>query len=272
MRAGERLKEIRNRLGITTRDVEEYSRRIADAENSDEYYVSNAWLTQVENKIAIPSIFKLYTLSIIYRLKFNDLLQMYGVDLEKIQKYQLANPLPNTHLTNLEVYDKDHAVTFPVRFDPGFKFERTNLLSRMVEEWGEVPVSLIQQLDVRTTSYGYIGLNDYTLYPILRPGSFVQIDDKQTKVQRFSWRNEFERPIYFLELKTGYACAWCEVEGPQIRLVPHTLSQCNTRQFNLSEIDIIGRVTGVAMKLVDPMPNGNGGSTAPDGSKLTRPL
>ena len=179
MRAGEQLKEVRNRLGITTREVEDYSRKIAEAENNEEYYVSNAWLTQIENKISIPSIYKLYSLSVIYRVKFTDLLLFYGVDLDKIVRYQMLIPLSRTHLANVEVYDNERSVSFPVRFDPGFKPERTNLLSRMVEIWGEVPVSLIQQLDFRNTSYGYIGLDDYTMYPLPRPGSFVQIDDHQ---------------------------------------------------------------------------------------------
>ena len=252
MRAGEHLKELRNRLGITTREVEDHSRKIAESENNEELYVSNAWLTQIENKISIPSIYKLFTLSVIYRLKFTDLLMLYGVDLEKIAKYQLATPLPHTHLANLDVYDTDRSVSFPVRFDPGFKPERTNLLSRMVEIWGEVPISLIQQLDFRHTSYGYIGLEDYTLSPLIRPGSFIQIDDRQKRVQKFPWRTEFDRPIYFVELRDGYACAWCELQGNQLTLLPHPLSQCSVRQFAYpAEAEIVGRVTGVAMRIVN---------------------
>lgn len=252
MRAGEQLKEVRNRLGITTREVEDYSRKIAEAENNEEYYVSNAWLTQIENKISIPSIYKLYSLSVIFRIKFTDLLLFYGVDLDKIVRYQMLIPLSRTHLANVEVYDNERSVSFPVRFDPGFKPERTNLLSRMVEIWGEVPVSLIQQLDFRNTSYGYIGLDDYTMYPLLRPGSFVQIDDRQKRIQKFTWRTEFDRPIYFVELRTGYACSWCELQGTQLTLLPHPLSQCSVRQFvHPAEAEIIGRVTAVAMRIVN---------------------
>ena len=252
MRAGEQLKELRNRVGITTREVEDYSRKIAESEINEEFYVSNAWLTQIENKISIPSIYKLYSLSVIYRIKFTDLLMLYGVDLGKISKYQLTTQLPQTHMVNLEVYDNERSVSFPVRFDPGFKPDRTNLLSRMVEIWGEVPISLIQQLDFRRTSYGYIGLEDYTLYPLLRPGSFVQIDDRQKRIQKFPWRTEFDRPIYFIELRDGYTCCWCELQGAQLTLLPHPLSQCSVRQFAYpSEAEVVGRVTGVAMRIVN---------------------
>ncbi len=252
LRAGEHLKELRNRLGITTREVEEYSRRIAESEGNEEFYVSNAWLTQIENKESTPSIYKLYSLSAIYRAKFTDLLTLYGVDLEKISKYQITLTMQQTHLANLEVYDKDRAVSFPVRFDPGFRPEKTNLVSRMVEVWGEVPIALIQQLDVRHSLYGYIGLEDYTLYPLLRPGSFVQIDDRQTRVHAFPWRNEFDRPVYFIELRTGYACSWCELQGKQLLLLPHPLSGCTVRQFAYpTEAEIVGRVTAVAMRIVN---------------------
>ena len=252
MRAGEKLKELRNRLGITIREVEEYSQRIAESEGNEEFSISSAWITQTENKESTPSVYKLYSLSVIYRLKFTDLLMLYGIDLEKITKYHLQTPLPQTHLTNLAVYDQDQAISFPIRFDPGFRLEKTNLISRMVEIWGEVPVSLIRHLDLRGSLYGYIGIEDYTLYPILRPGCFVQIDDRQKKVPTFRWQNEFERPIYFVELRDGYACSWCELRNKQIILVPHPLSGCSIRQFSYpTEAEIIGRVTAVAMRIVN---------------------
>ncbi|MBI4459602.1 MAG: helix-turn-helix transcriptional regulator [Acidobacteria bacterium] len=251
MEVGEKLKEIRNRLGITMREIEEYSQRIAEAEGNDEFFLSSARLFQIENQESTPSIYKLYSLSIIYRIKFTDLLSHYGVELEKIAKYQLATPLEKTHLTNLEVYDRDQAISFPVQFDPGFSLEKTNLISRMVQTWGQVPIALIQRLDFRRSLYGYIGLKDYTLYPILRPGSFVQIDNKLTKIQKPPWRTEFERPIYFVELHDGYVCSWCELQGKQLILVPHPLSGSMIRQFAYpNEAEIVGRVTAVAMRIV----------------------
>jgi len=252
MGPGEHLKEIRSRLGVTTREVQEHSRTIAEAEDSKEFFISNAWLTRIENRRCLPSIHKLYSLSVIYRVKFSDLLLLYGVDLDKTSKHQIVTPLQKTNLANLEVYDKERAVSFPVRFDPGFNVQKTSLLSRLVEVWGEVPISLIQHLDIRRNKYGYIGLEDYTLYPILRPGSFVQIDEQENMVRRFAYRSEFDRPVYFVELRDGYACSWCELHGNQLILVPHPMSPCSVRQFSYpNEAEIVGRVTAVAMRLVD---------------------
>ena len=251
MRPGEQLRELRNKLGVSTREVEEFSRIIAEDRQNEEFSISNAWLTQLENKSCIPSIYKLYSLSVIYRTKFNDLLKVFGIDLNDASRHQLALPLQSTHLANFESPDPDTAITFPVRFDKSFDPETTALLSRMVEVWGDVPIALIQKLDVRRCQYGYIGLDDYTMFPLLRPGCFVQIDNRPTRMQGSEWRTEFDRPIYFIELRDGYACSWCEMRGSQLTLVPHPLSGCTIRQFAYpSEAEIIGRVTGVAMQVI----------------------
>src|SRR5580704_8365853 len=176
VRAGEHLRELRNRLGVTTREVEEFSRAIAEDRQNEEFYISNAWLTQLENKNSVPSIFKLYSLSVIYRIKFNDLLALFGVDLSASGRHQFSLPLQNTHLASFEEPDPERAVTFPVRFDKSFSLDKTSLSARMVEVWGEVPIALIQRLDLRHCQYGFIGMQDFSMFPLLRPGSFVQID------------------------------------------------------------------------------------------------
>jgi len=260
MLAGKHLQEIRSRLGITTREVAERTQRIAEKEGNEDFYISNAWLTEVENSAAIPSIYKLYSLSVIYHIKFADLLMLFGLDVNKIPKEQMLTSLDQTHLTPIEVFDLDRTLTFPVRFDQGFSLEKTNLLSRMVEVWGEVPVGLIQHLDVRHSLYGYIGLEDFTLHPLLRPGSFVQIDQNIKKIEPLKWRSEYDRPIYFIELRDGYVCSWCELQGTRLIVIPHPLSPQSVRQYDFpSDASLVGQVTGVAMRIVDRGGKGSDG-------------
>lgn len=252
MDAGTRLQEIRSRLGMTTRDVAEKSERIARNKANEEFKISIAWLTEIETSGGIPSIYKLYTLSVVYHVKFTDLLPLYGVDLETIPGERMLTPGDKTHLTPVEVYDDQKATIFPVHFDQGFDIERTNLLARMIDVWGEVPIGLIQHLDIRNQLYGYIGLEDFTLYPLLRPGSFVQIDQSVKRVRSMNWRSEYERPIYFIELHDGYLCSWCELHGTRLMVVPHPLSPCRIRQYDFPrDAVIVGQITGVAMRIVD---------------------
>jgi transcriptional regulator with XRE-family HTH domain len=261
VRPGQQLRGIRNRLGVTTREVEDLSRAIARDTGNEEFCISNAWLTQIENGNSVPSIYKIFSLSAIYRVRFHDLLRIFHVDLDAIARYQMDLPLHNTNLVSLELPDPQKEIRFPVRFDPGFSLGKTSLISRMVEVWGEVPVSFIQKLDLRHCQYGYIGMEDFTMDPILHPGALVQIDTDLNRVQPSAWRTEFDRPIYFIELREGYACSWCEVGGSQITLLPHPLSACPVRRFAYpDDAEIIGQVTGVAMRLVRPAESSGNGS------------
>jgi transcriptional regulator with XRE-family HTH domain len=129
---GDQLRELRNRIGVTTREVEELSRRLAERTGNEKYYISNAWLTQLENKDSVPSIYKLFSLSVIYRSTFADLLAIFGIDLANSARYQLDVPLANTHRVAFETPHPAAAVTLPIRFDRSFSLEKTNLVSRAV--------------------------------------------------------------------------------------------------------------------------------------------
>ena len=247
---GQRLKALREALGISGRDVQMYSRLIAGTQGNQRYCISHSSLVEVENSTRVPSVHKLFTLSALYRINFVDLLLFFGIDLDQINTARLAVKLPRTHLVPSEIHDTERRVSFPVRFDPAARIEETSLLSRMVQTWGEIPIAFVQNLGLRKYLYGFIGMDDYTLYPMIRPGAFVQIDDQDTKIQSESWDNEFERSIYFFQLRDGYAYGWCELEGKVLSIIPHQMSGRKTRQFNYQDdIDVVGRVVGVAMPL-----------------------
>ena len=118
--------------------------------------------------------------------------------------------------------------------------------------------ALIRHLDIRHSQYGYIGLKDYTLYPLIRPGSFVQVDQNVRKIQPRKWRTEYDRPIYFVELRDGYACSWCELQEGRLFLIPHPLSPCSVQIGRAhSDAEIVGQVTAVAMRITDGSPAGS---------------
>jgi len=257
--AGERLKAVRTRLGLTTRDVEAKSQQIADEKHNREYYLSHAWLTDIENGKFTPSIYKLYSLSAIYHRSFVELLSFFGLQLGDLSRDRASMGIPRTHLVEAGTDVDIERVTLPVEFKPEFQLEKTNLLARIVEKWDEIPVSLLQHLDLRKSVYGYIGLEDYTLYPLIRPGSLVQIDANQRKIIAERWVTEFDRPIYFVELRNGYVCSWCQVDRGQLSVIPHPHSHLDVRRYDYpSEAEIVGRVTGVAMQIVGEKAHGTG--------------
>jgi transcriptional regulator with XRE-family HTH domain len=250
---GPRLKAYRTALGITVRDVEAYSHHIARATENPAFILSHSYLSSLESgRRGVPSLHKLFTLSVIYRIRFVDLLLSYGLDLENISKFEIEVKLPRTHVIWHDVYDPVRPISFPLRFDPGFKLEKTDLLTRMVETWGEIPIGFIQHLGIHKNVYGYVGTEDRTLYPLIRPGSIVVIDDRDTKIQTTGWNDDFDRPVYFLQLRDGYACAWCQLNGGKLSLIPYSTSKGPIRHYDYpQDVDVIGRVIGVAMTFGD---------------------
>ena len=247
------LRLLREQLGLTMRDVETASARIAQRHGNDEFAIPPSRLSDVETKGVVPSIFRLYSLAVIYRRDLRELLSWYNVDLNGMATdLDLAFP-PRSHLS--EALSNLSSIQMPVRIDPSFDPRRTVNFGRMVEEWGLVPLAYLAQFASCQFTYGYIGSEDLTMYPILPPGSFVQVDESKDRVVEGGWRSEYERPIYFVETRSGHTCCWCTLTREGIILQPHPLSPVAARSLRYpQEADIIGQVVGVAIRLGDWRP------------------
>src|SRR5579863_6251726 len=116
--AGKRLREMRERIGMTLRDVEEASTRLADVRGIEEYVMNPSRLSDIETKGVVPSIFRLYALSVIYRSDFAEILRLYGVDLGSTAADLALFEPAKTH--RLEIISNRGSVNIPVKLDPGF--------------------------------------------------------------------------------------------------------------------------------------------------------
>ncbi len=249
--AGARLKEMRVRLGLSTRNVETKSLKIADDRHNREFYLSHAWVTDIEKGEFKPSIYKLYSLSAIYHVSYSEVLSCFGLPISELGRDRASIGVPRTHLLGTDADLETENVALPVQFKADFQLEKTNLLARVVAKWDQIPVGFLQHLDLRKSVYGYIGLEDYTLYPLIRPGSLVQIDPSQRKLSPEKWKTEYDRPIYFVELRRGYVCSWCEVDRGQLIVIPHPHAHQDVRRFEFpAQAEIVGRVIGVTMRIV----------------------
>ncbi len=249
--AGIRLKQLRDRLGLTLREVETLSRRLAHEKQNQDFFISRGWLNNVENGSYTPGVFKLYSLGAIYRTHWSNIFALFGLHLSDFGRDQAMFAPPKTQLAT-DFPAADDTIVVPLRSSETLRLDRTNLLSKLVEIWGEIPVRLIQHLDLRNGVYGLVGISDFTMYPIIRPGSIVQIDQNQRKVTSVKWQNEHERPIFFIELRGEYICSWCEMREGYLSAIPHPNSKCEVRRFSHPrEAEIVGRVVGLTMRLAE---------------------
>ncbi len=245
---GQNLRALREQLGLTMRDVESASARVAEKHGNDEFSIPPSRLSDVETKGVIPSIYRLYSLAVIYRRDIREFLSWYGVDLNCMAAdLELSMP-PKSHFS--EALSGVSAVQVPVRLDPSFDIRRSCNFGRLVEQWGLVPLAYLTQFANCQYTYGYIGSEDLTMFPLLPPGSFVQVDESKSRVLEGGWRSEYERPIYFVETRNGHTCCWCTLAREEIILQPHPLSPVPAKVLRYpQEAEVIGQVVGVAMRL-----------------------
>lgn len=246
--AGKKLREVREQIGLTLRDVEVASTLLAEARGIEEFIINPSRLSDIETKGVVPSIYRLYVLAVIYRADFAELLKLYGVDLGAAAADFVVSRPAKTH--RLQLMSDRGSVNIPVKLDPGFDLRRSSNIGRMIEDWGVVPLQYLQELAKRKFTYAYIGAEDFTMYPLILPGSFVQIDEERNRVEKGTWHSEIQRPIYLVETREGYVCCWCTVRTGEIVLQPHPLSPALPRILkHPQEAEVIGQVVGVAMQL-----------------------
>src|SRR6202451_3505936 len=153
--AGKSPRTRREKLGLTMRDIEMSSARMAEKYRNEEFSIPPSRLSDIETKSVLPSIFRLYTLAVIYRRDLRELLAWYGVDMNNMAADLGMISPPRSHIS--EALSGLSSVQMPIRMDPAFAAERPSNLGRMVEQWGLVPLSYLAQFAHSEFPYGYIG-------------------------------------------------------------------------------------------------------------------
>jgi transcriptional regulator with XRE-family HTH domain len=245
MNPGVQLRLLRERLGFTMKDVEDASLRLTDKFHNPKYWIPQSRLSHIENKGIVPSLYRLHAMAIIYRTAIATLMAWYGVEESEAPTSVLP---PNTHLLRDSEPD---ALEIPVRFDPLFDPAKTAYIRRMIEAWGVKPLVHLKKLLSHSFTYGCVGLEDYTMYPLILPGSFLQLDPSVTTIETGTWSSEWERPIYFFETHSGYLIGWgAMVRSNELQVQPHALSGLPAKTYRYpNEIEVVGQVIGVATKL-----------------------
>lgn len=244
---GQQLKRAREKLRLKYRDVQEASRRIAAKSRNNEFLVGLSRLADIENRGTVPSIYRLYSLCAIYGLDWSEALVWYGIDLDSLPADSANAVHTQTRLLRLTPDNADIEIPeLSASADP----RKTSYISREILRWGKLPAVLLKTLDLRAKRYAFLGTEDWSMYPILLPGSFVQIDESRTKITQEPWTHEIERPIYFLEHRNGFRCGWCSQVPGSLIVQPHWSAQSAPDVYRYpGEVDVVGQVVGVAMKL-----------------------
>jgi hypothetical protein len=249
--AGQKLRRARERLNLRFRDVELASQQIAKRHDSPEFVVLISRLADIENHGTLPTIYRLYSLCCIYRLKLTEVLDWYGIGTEQMATDVGMIPLEKTHGVGIDE-DGGSEVTIPISMNPGVDLSKTTFVSEVIQRWGKLPLALVGGIDVKRFRYGFVGTEDWSMHPAIPAGSLLVIDDTKRKIQTSGWRHQTDRPVYFLEHRDGFYCRWCSLKDGMLSLIPDPSSDAPILSFRYpDEIEVIGQIVGLAMTL-DP--------------------
>ena len=219
MQPGTRLRRARERLGLTYRDVERASYELACQRSRPDFIVHLSRLADIENRDVTPSLYKLYALAVIYHLDPKEVCEWYEVPFEG-------------HFSDASQLTAPKRTWPPRRPSCVSPFGLIRPSTRAARNFLHVWSSGGETWKVRSSSpssrylYGYVGVDDMRMHPLLRPGSLVLVDPKLRQIKTSGWTNEYERPVYFIELHGQFRCCWCQCEGGKVILVPDPLSSC----------------------------------------------
>jgi transcriptional regulator with XRE-family HTH domain len=240
---GPKLRAFRQKWGLTLREVEQRSLRIAADWGIASYRISASWLNRVERELGELSFAKFMALASVYGIPPAQLLEICSLQPGLSPGIEEAL-IPNaTVLLSNGPLEARARMWIPDTIAREEVPDETALLSSI----NHVPSNFRR---------GIIGRRDKALEPMIRSGSIVLIDTQRRAIaHRREWAHEFDRPIYFLVTRTSYFCGWCELDksGDWLTLVPHPMSYCSAKSWRYrKEVEVLGRVAFVQLRLKDP--------------------
>jgi transcriptional regulator with XRE-family HTH domain len=237
---GGRLRAIRQRWGLSLREVERRSRSIARERRDSSFEVSASWLARLESDGHELTVNTLIALAEIYSVPIDQLLRSnYLGNAEPL-------PLPGPNATTLPIEGSRKSQADHLLSDTPFRDQSPDKTTLLPKKNAPFPTPYLR---------GIIGKLDVTLDPMIPPGSIVQIDTRDLAISsRKNWTHEFQRPVYFLMTRVGYVCGWCELDrnSEWLTLIPHPLSSASSRRWKYrTEIENLRRVISVVIRLAE---------------------
>jgi transcriptional regulator with XRE-family HTH domain len=240
---GARLRAIRQQWGLSLREVERRSRSIALERGDPSFKVSASWLVRLESDGHELTVNRVMALAEIYSIPIEQLLRSIYPRSEETQNTDQLSSSNGTEPPTEGLRKASAILSHAAKSLPGLLPDATTLLPKNNE------------LSPTTYLWAIIGRLDLTLDPMIPPGSIVQIDTRMTDISlKKDWPHEFQRPIYFLRTRLGYAFGWCELDRDSewLTLIPHPLLPASSRRWKYrEEVENLGRVVAVVIRLAE---------------------
>ncbi len=232
--AGKSLRTLREKLGLTMRDVENSSARVADKYRNEEFSIPPSRLSDIETKGILPSIFRLYT-HVDYlppRLSRVDVVVWRGP--EQSAPAIWAWCLRRNRMCRTRWRDCRRC-RFRCGSIPAFDDRRTTNLGRMVEQWGLVPIATSRNLPTAISPTATSARRISPCIRFCRPAVSFRWTNRRIELWRAPGARNTSVPFILWKPATGIpaagaACAARKLFCSLIRCLRFRFGFCATRR------------------------------------------
>jgi transcriptional regulator with XRE-family HTH domain len=247
---GVQIRHARQRAGLSLRQASEMSGEIARAFADRRYFASPGSLSEYEAASTPPRhIHKLLTLSIVYALRFSELLDWFGLGQDETSMAAIPAECMARHTKSPA--KKSGPIIRGKKLVGGF---HGNTLDRL----GELPLFLRGSLaflsgleDISLRDVCWVGGQQEAMHPLLGGALFVILDRRKRRPHIFPRKSAWEQPVYLLTKRDGsYLMASCAMENGAIVLHPYTDKFIPPQRFQKSaDAEVVGQIVTVVRSL-----------------------
>jgi hypothetical protein len=222
------------------REASAMSKGIASALHDPHYFASPGSLSDYEASDRPPRhIHKLLTLSILYSIRFTELVKAFGFLLNETGR----DPMPATWRAYGETKEASHP---DVAGASEHRFFRS-----MLDRFGEIPFFLHGSLpslsglaEVSLRDVFWVREQRLVLHPSLRDCLFVIVDHRKKKPVANRRKPVWEQPLYLLQKRDeSYVMASCSLENHTLVVHPYSEGFVRPERFrNQVDAEVVGQI------------------------------
>lgn len=248
---GHLLAKSRMSMGISYREASSISRAIAESFSNKQFFIAPGTLSDYETLRELPRhIPKIITLSLIYAIGFDRLLQLSGLPLESAG----LEPMPDG-IIGRQVPTASHTSQHAVQTIP---LNGERFLKSLIAEWEEIPLFLRFALDDITSLKGFslsdvfwVGGDKLQLHPLLKDAAFVAVN-RRAKKPNSPGDDEICRDSFYLILRRDgtYVCGPCTLEGSSLTVHGYPRGHVPSHSFRDGiDAEVVGQVTAILRRV-----------------------
>jgi len=249
---GQLLARSRTNAGLSFREASSISRAIANSLSDKHYFIAPGTLSDYETLREPPRhIPKIITLSLIYAIRFERLLQLSGLPLESVGEESMPDGIIGRQAPVANRTSRSAVQDLALNEEKGF-------LNSLIAEWEEIPLFLRFALDdiaglkdFSLSDVFWIGGDKLQFHPLLKDAAFVAVN-RRAKKPNSRGDDEICRDAFYLILRRDgtYVCGRCTLEGSSLTVHGYPRGHVPSHSFTDGiDAEVVGQVTAILRRV-----------------------